>query len=39
MIGHVDKSADILPVLLTELAPVLKERGYEIVTPSRLLDR
>ncbi len=39
MIGHVDKSADILPDLLTELAPLLRERGYQLVTPSQLLDR
>ena len=39
MIGHVDKSADILPALLTELAPVLKAQGYQIVCPSQLVDR
>ncbi len=39
MIGHVDKSADILPALLTELAPVLRERGYALVCPSQLVEK
>lgn len=37
MIGHVEKSAGILPALLTELAPVLAGKGYELVCPSQLM--
>lgn len=37
MIGHVDKSAKILPQLLLELYPELKEKGYRLVFPSELL--
>lgn len=37
MIGHVDKSAKILPQLLSELYPELKAKGYQIVFPSQLL--
>lgn len=34
MIGHVDKSADILPALLNEMYPYLVEKGYRFATPS-----
>ena len=37
MIGHVEKSAGILPALLTELAPALLDRDYELVCPSQLM--
>lgn len=37
MIGHVDKSAKILPQLLSEMYPELKEKGYRLVFPSELL--
>lgn len=37
MIGHVDKSAKILPQLLSEMYPELKAKGYQIVFPSQLL--
>lgn len=36
MIGHVDKSANILPALLQEMYPYLKEKGYRFATPSML---
>ncbi|MBB5219374.1 divergent polysaccharide deacetylase family protein [Treponema rectale] len=36
MIGHVDKSANILPALLTEMYPYLVEKGYRFATPSML---
>lgn len=36
MIGHVDKSAEILPALLRELYPYLVEKGYKFATPSML---
>lgn len=36
MIGHVDKSAGILPQLLSELYPYLKKNGYTVTVPSRL---
>ena len=36
MIGHVDKSATILPALLNELYPHLKAAGYRFATPSML---
>ena len=39
MIGHVDKSADILPALLTELAAELEEKGYLVVCPSQLVGK
>ena len=38
MIGHVDKSAAILPALLADLAPSLEEAGYGLVYPSQLLE-
>lgn len=37
MIGHVDKSAKILPALLSEMYPELKAKGYRLVFPSQLL--
>lgn len=37
MIGHVDKSAGILPELLADLYPALEAAGYEIVCPSQLM--
>lgn len=37
MIGHVDKSAKILPGLLSEIYPELKAKGYRLVFPSQLL--
>lgn len=36
MIGHVDKSAGILPQLLSELYPYLKKNGYTVTVPSWL---
>lgn len=37
MIGHVDKSAGILPGLLEDLYPALGAAGYEVVCPSQLM--
>lgn len=34
MIGHVDKSVNILPDLLLEMYPYLVEKGYSFATPS-----
>ncbi len=34
VIGHVDKSVDILPALLAELYPHLAAQGYRFATPS-----
>lgn len=34
MIGHVDKSVNILPDLLLEMYPYLVEKGYTFATPS-----
>ena len=36
IIGHVDKSADILPKLLEEMYPHLVKQGYRFATPSSL---
>lgn len=36
IIGHVDKSVHILPVLLEELYPHLVQKGYRFATPSTL---
>ena len=36
MIGHVDKSAEVLPDLLQDMYPYLKEKGYTLKVPSRL---
>ncbi len=36
MIGHVDKSAAILPSLLNEMYPFLVEKGYSFATPGTL---
>lgn len=36
MIGHVDKSAKILPQLLNDMYPYLKQKGYKIVFPSQI---
>ena len=36
VIGHVDKSVDILPALLAELYPHLAAQGYRFATPSML---
>ena len=37
MIGHVDKSASILPELLSDLYPYLVEAGYTFATPGMLV--
>lgn len=37
MIGHVDKSAKILPDLLLDMYPSLTEKGFRIVFPSDLI--
>lgn len=37
IIGHVDKSAEILPDLLKEIYPELVKKGYILTTPSELL--
>lgn len=39
IIGHVDKSADILPGLLLELHPHLVRAGYRFAVPSSLVER
>ncbi len=36
IIGHVDKSANILPTLLSEMYPYLIKAGYRFATPSTL---
>ncbi|WP_191014764.1 divergent polysaccharide deacetylase family protein [Treponema zioleckii] len=36
VIGHVDKSVNILPDLLNEMYPYLKAAGYKFATPSTL---
>ncbi|MCR5725603.1 MAG: divergent polysaccharide deacetylase family protein [Treponema sp.] len=36
IIGHVDKSADILPKLLADMYPYLKQKGYRFATPGSL---
>ncbi len=36
MIGHVEKSAKILPRLLEEMYPELKAQGYALVAPSQI---
>ncbi|MBQ0050795.1 MAG: divergent polysaccharide deacetylase family protein [Treponema sp.] len=36
VIGHVDKSAAILPELLTEMYPYMKRAGYKFATPSMI---
>ncbi len=36
MIGHVDKSVDILPQLLNDIYPYLVQAGYTVTVPSRL---
>ena len=38
MIGHVDKSVDVLPALLADIYPQLAKSGYVFVTPSQLLQ-
>ncbi len=38
IIGHVDKSAEILPKLLADIYPHLVRKGYELTTPSSLLN-
>ncbi len=38
IIGHVDKSVNILPKLLAEIYPYLVEAGYSFATPSMLLN-
>ena len=38
IIGHVDKSAEILPELLADLYPQLERAGYRFLTPSMLLQ-
>ncbi|MBQ6057832.1 MAG: divergent polysaccharide deacetylase family protein [Treponema sp.] len=36
IIGHVDKSVKILPALLREMYPELKQAGYVLTTPGRM---
>lgn len=36
MIGHVDKSAKILPKLLNDMYPYLKQKGYRFAFPSQI---
>ncbi|HAC31442.1 MAG TPA: hypothetical protein DCF70_02315 [Treponema sp.] len=36
IIGHVDKSVKILPALLREMSPELKQAGYVLTTPARM---
>ena len=36
VIGHVDKSVNILPQLLTDIYPYLVQAGYRFATPSQL---
>ena len=36
MIGHVDKSVDVLPQLLSDIYPYLVQAGYTVTVPSRL---
>lgn len=36
MIGHVDKSAKILPQLLNDMYPYLKQKGYKFAFPSQI---
>jgi len=36
MIGHVDKSAKILPQLLNNMYPYLKQKGYKFAFPSQI---
>lgn len=36
MIGHVDKSADVLPDLLLDMYPHIIQKGYRIAVPSML---
>ena len=36
IIGHVDKSANILPALLSDMYPYLIKAGYRFATPSTL---
>lgn len=36
IIGHVDKSVEILPALLSEIYPVLVAKGYTVTVPSKL---
>ncbi len=36
VIGHVDKSVDILPDLLSQMYPYMKAAGYRFATPSQL---
>ena len=36
IIGHVDKSVKILPALLLEMYPELKQAGYVLTTPGRM---
>lgn len=38
IIGHVDKSVNILPALLQEMYPYMKEAGYKFATPSMLYE-
>ncbi|MBO4320521.1 MAG: divergent polysaccharide deacetylase family protein [Treponema sp.] len=36
MIGHVDKSVNVLPQLLSDIYPYLVQAGYTVTVPSRL---
>lgn len=37
MIGHIDKSSEIIPELLSEMYPILVQKGYVFAFPSELL--
>ena len=36
IIGHVDKSSDIIPPLLRDMYPYLQQKGYRFATPSQI---
>lgn len=36
IIGHVDKSVDIIPTLLRDMYPYLREKGYKFALPSQV---
>ncbi|MFA6937015.1 MAG: divergent polysaccharide deacetylase family protein [Treponema sp.] len=36
IIGHVDKSVDIIPALLRDMYPYLREKGYRFALPSQV---
>jgi len=39
IIGHVDKSANVLPILLSEMYPYLVEAGYKFALPSEIWNK